>query len=414
MSNTVPIYANVPTLSDRAFKKPRASVQYGRKSGTHVKIVTPEGVTFVFLCDQRGELEEAKYVHDYWWGYHDFAAAEVEHFQVSMEKIRQILSATHFGHFHDRIHQGDFRVLPSAPLRVRAELPRIVEAPMLKLSSLPNEDRAKKPLEWAEKVYTKSWKTLRDSVVHLIEAKGHENSFKDIATNGHTGSKARFDALLDWLLEEKAEASAYVLHELSQATDSWLDALVHASLDTFFDSERDRGQMADLLLKIAAERRQDNDASAASVTRVAILRAGSLLDSAEINRLRPFLSESKSNLVALVAMLRIVSNDPPEEFNHDELIQDLRNTVLRYSDPVTYRRGDIDAALFNALELLAIYSPEGFNESLDDFERLNKPYLLEQLREELVELQSNWQAATDSIAGQNLVQAIKRVHQRTN
>lgn len=411
MSDTLQVYANVPTLNDRASKKKqRAWKFYGGGQPVPIQVTTADGTTLVGLREHIDKIDEAWIdAQRLWWAsLYDMSVTGFRQFRDVQDEIATIYSVPH----HGRIAHVDVHNPPSAIVRVGAGEAKIIEAPVIRLATSGNEERPKKPLEWASQVYIKSLKSLRDSGLHMIEADGVEATPSDIATNNHLGSKIRFDALLEWLLEDKTHASDYVLQELDQATDSWRDGLVHAALDTYYDSDADRDRLADLLLTIAAERRQDTDASAASVTRAAILRAGSLLDSSEINRLRPFLSESKSNLVALVAMLRIVSNDPPKAFNHDELIQDLRNTVSRYSDPVTYRRGDIDAALFNALELLAIYSPEVFGESLDDLARLNKSYLFEQLHEELVEIQNSWQDVMYLEAGQNLVQAIERVHQR--
>ena len=413
MSDTLQVYANVPTLDGRVSrKKQRAWKMYGGGRMTHVKVMTAEGTTLVSLRESLDEIDDVwSDAQQLWWAHiYDISVAGVSQFRDLENGIETAYSVLYHGRFaHVDVHNP-----PSAIVRVGAGAPRSIEAPVIRLATSGNDERPKKPLEWAKKVYVKSLAAWRDSAAHMISVEGDEATPRDVATKNHLGSKVRFDALLEWLVENKTLASDYVLQELGQATDSWRDGLVHAALDTHYDSNADRDRLANLLLTIASERRQDTDASADSVTRAAILRAGSLLDSSEISRLRPFLSESKSNLVALVAMLRIVSNDPPRTFDHDELIRDLRNTVSRYSDPVTYRRGDIDAALFNALELLAIYSPESFNDSLDDLVRLNKPYLFEQLNEELVEIQNSWRDVMDSEAGQNLVQAIERVHQRTN
>lgn len=282
------------------------------------------------------------------------------------------------------------------------------------------EKRMRIPLDWIRKVYGS--RTLSQS--HLSGSPAEEAALFEVATewnceaiarDANAGMKMRFDALLDWLRVDKTAASNYILSELPDATDGWRDVLVHASMDTWFDDAEDQQRLVAYLIEIAADRRYDMDASSPSVTRTAILRAGSLLGSSEIDRLQPFLSESKTMLAALVAMLRIVTNDPPSNCHVTmTLITELRTIISRFSDPLVHRRGEIDASLFNSLNLVAVYSPADFSESLKDLARLKKPFLFKSLSKELNELKngSRWIEATNTEAGNNLVRAIEAVDQQ--
>ena len=187
-------------------------------------------------------------------------------------------------------------------------------------------------------------------------------------------------------------------------------------MDTWFGEAPQQIQLVDRLLEIADVRRVDTDASSASVTRTAILRAGSLMKSSELGRFMPFLDHSKTILATLITMQRIVTNDPPEAGKTGtKLVTKLADLAQQYADPQVHERGKIGASLINAMNLLAVLNLEQFGIAFANMAKLNKPWLFEHLLKELEAIQQNpkWQSLSDTQikTGENLVRAMEVVDQ---
>ena len=302
---------------------------------------------------------------------------------------------------------------------IKRDLPPGIQTIIVHASSKEPDQRDNQRLNWFQEVSDRR-PLFRGRLYSQSGAKLEEQKCdtppEDTAKDTSANLKQRYDAILHWLLENKPAASQYVLHELANSTGAWRDALVHAAMDTWFDARGDQEKLVGLLLEIADTRRQETDASSASVTRTAILRAGSLMGSSQLDRFLPFFGQSKTILATLIAMQRIVTNDPPQvEQSSSKLLDELRDLTRRYSDPQVHERGKIGAALMNAMTLLAILDVERFLEAVDDMARLNKPWLLEHLLRDLKAIQQSpkWQTLTGSQmkAGVYLVRAMEIVNQ---
>ena len=341
------------------------------------------------------------------------AGGAADYVLPGIENVTQIAI---YGQRHgDRTMGAPFQDLMRVRNRIQVtDLPQGIVHGAASFSS--NDPKPTRPLNWICEVYDPN-ELVRERLYGKSNASPLHSQVSPsaIAQDALLKPKQRYKALLEWLLIDKAVASQFVLAELTSANNEWRDALVHAAMDTWFDNRQQQLDLAGQLLTIAEARGTETDPSSASVTRNAILRAGSLLSSDDLDRLRPFLSRSKTTLATLVAMLRIVANDPASiNAKENKLISALTDIVSQYSSPLIHRRGEIGASLKNAMSLLAILAPDKFVAGIDEVKRLNKPHLFKRLRQDLLELKSHpkWQSHSNSTAGRNLVRAIEAINQQ--
>lgn len=235
--------------------------------------------------------------------------------------------------------------------------------------------------------------------------------FDQKARNATLGVAERVNAICDWLIEDRDSASQFILAELLRSTrGDWQDSLVVLAEDTWFDGRQEQGSLINRLLEIASTRRNDVDPGAESVSLAAIRRAASILPVEQLDRLTDFLCPSAVDTVAvtLISLVRIIEAEPLTT-SSPHLTNRLVTLVRKYVDPDIYRRGDVDTMLFSGLLLLSVTSPSDFEAVVERLSGLNRPYLFDQLREELLTMREGWETDERCLAYGRIEEAVAAI-----
>lgn len=250
-----------------------------------------------------------------------------------------------------------------------------------------------------------SLQAIRDSIRIMVPRIGlpRAQAFFNASLVGHEVRSTLSGLVIDDELDP--DRLLALLDRLPNGPD--LDELVFQVEDARFEGAAQQEKLVTRLLEIASTRRFCTDAMADAVTRCAIRRAASLLPIAQADRLLPFFEDSPVDtlLPALVSLLRLIETDVPA-VPLESVGQRLSEIAAKHADPVVYGRGSVDAILMTCLTILAFVSPADFEYAAPLLLPLGRPFLIDQLAEEVRDAAEYWPDEIRTIGHERLASAL--------